>query len=173
MLPPIGERRADAPGDEPGGEVTPSPPLPPEPNVEATPAARQRLPNTRDLVALYAARADANAIDLRPLIDERRERRPTEAAPVVVRLLSIKPRPVGRGTAEHRDAVRRARATTGTAKAPGTGGDRMASPKVWRRWLPTVGVSKLATLVGTTVRGFAGPRKRSRPRARRVVQGRA
>jgi hypothetical protein len=170
MLPPIGERRVDAPEDEPGRDaVTP----PAEPTAKGTPGARAQTPTTRDLVALYAARADATAVDLRPLIDARRERRATAVAPVFRSLPAVKPRPVGRGTAEHRNAVRAAGATNRPAAPRRVSGDRIATRTAWRRWLPTVGVAKLAMLVSATIRGVAGPRKRGRPRARRAVQGRA
>lgn len=172
MLPPIVERRVEAPGDEPAGEALPSQP-PPEPIAAAPPTARGRRRGAGDLIALYAARAEATAIDLRPLIDERRERRPTEAAPVTLTGPAVKPRPIGRGTAEHRDAVRRARVDTAPPAPRRARDNHPQVPKVWRRWLPTAGLAKIAALVGTTVRGLTGPRKRGRPRARRVVQGRA
>ena len=170
MLPPIGERRIDASGDEPGHDAVAPPP---EPTADATQRARPRPPIARDLVALYAARADATGIDVRPLIDERRERRSTEVAPVARVLPSVTPQRVGRGTVEHRDAVRGARPSSRSAASRRASGNQTATRKAWRQWLPTAGVGKLATLVSATIRGVAGPRKRGRPRARRVVQGRA
>src|SRR5215211_6143993 len=164
MLPPIGERRVDAPVDESGSDdVT----TPREPSPEPATEFRQRS-NTRDLVALYGARAEANRIDLRPLIEERRERRPTEAVRIAAAPMRAKPRKVGRGTAEHRDAVRRDRATA-TTTGSGRRGDHIESWKVWRRWQPSVGAAKLVEKMGAAVRGAASPRRR----ARRVVQGRA
>ena len=87
MLPPLGERRVESFDEEPSGEDAAS--SPPEENPDPVSDERRRESRTRDLVALYAVRAEANGIDLRPLIDERRERRPTEAATVMVMLPAI------------------------------------------------------------------------------------
>ena len=169
MLPPSGARRVETVEAQPGRDDVPSPPV----QADVPPEEQRRRPRAYDLVALYAVRAEANGIDLRPLVDERRERRPTEAAAVVVALPAATPRPVGRGTAEHRDAVRHARAIGAVVATSRAGGDLAGSLKAWRRWLPSFGVAKLAKLVGAARRDATGPSKRARPRARRVVQGRA
>jgi hypothetical protein len=171
MLPPIGERRLDTLDEEPSGNDDAS--SPPAATPDPAPEARRRPPRTRDLVALYAVRAEANGIDLRPLIDERRERRPTEAPPIVAIFPTTTPTPVGRGTAEHRDAVRRARAIAATSGPSHASAGRSNARQVWRRWRPTAGLAKLAMLIGGATPDGMEPSKRPGPRARRVVQGRA